>query len=164
MREALRPRTGGLELFQPAHKRRFTRLAFPLPGDRTQKLITPNVFRLARQFQRLRPHLVIAVTPGPFGFAGMYLAGHYRTGFITAFHTHFEGLVKMYGDTPFFRFAFLLIATATASGLPHSGQPMPPAGPRGLVGMSISLQVSPAQHVQGIAPFVGILVRLGDSR
>lgn len=104
--EQLRQRTGGLELFQPAPKKRMLKYALPLPGDRTQKLITPNIPRLWNQFNRLQPHLVIAVTPGPFGLLGLYLARRNQTGFITAFHTHFEGLVKMYGDTPFFRVAF----------------------------------------------------------
>lgn len=102
----LRPRLGGLELFQPADKKRLLKIfSLPLPGDKTQKLITPNVFRLSSQFKRFRPHLVVAVTPGPFGLLGMYLAKRTKAGFITAFHTHFEGLVQMYGDTLFFRVA-----------------------------------------------------------
>ena len=102
----LRPRLDGLELFQPADKKRLLKfLALPLPGDKTQKLITPNVPRICRQFKSFKPHLVVAVTPGPFGLLGMYLAKRSGAGFITAFHTHFEGLVQMYGDTLFFRVA-----------------------------------------------------------
>lgn len=95
-----------IELFQPIVKKRMLNFALPLPGDPTQKLITPNVFRLNRQYQFLKPHLVVAVTPGPFGLLGLYLARKHNAGFITAFHTHFEGLVQMYGDTLFFRVAF----------------------------------------------------------
>lgn len=95
-----------IELFQPAAKKRFPRLAFPLPGDATQKLITPNVFRLWRQFEALKPNVVVAVTPGPFGILGLLLARKNQTGFITAFHTQFEELMRLYGDTLFFRFAY----------------------------------------------------------
>jgi glycosyltransferase involved in cell wall biosynthesis len=95
-----------IELFQPVLKKRAWNFALPLPGDATQKLLTPNVFRLRRQFRQLRPHLVVAVTPGPFGLLGMYFARRSKAGFITAFHTHFEGLVQMYGNSLFFRIAF----------------------------------------------------------
>lgn len=95
-----------VELFQPLLKpRRMLRLAFPLPGDPTQKLITPNVFRLRRQFNQLRPHVVVAVTPGPFGLLGLGFARRSGAGFLTGFHTHFEMLVKLYGDTWFMRLA-----------------------------------------------------------
>jgi glycosyltransferase involved in cell wall biosynthesis len=99
----LRPELGGMMLFQPAKRRRFLRLALPLPGDATQKLITPNVFRLWREYRAFRPHLVVAVTPGPFGLVGLALAKRHRTAFVTGFHTHFEELVRLYGDTLFYR-------------------------------------------------------------
>jgi glycosyltransferase involved in cell wall biosynthesis len=99
----LAPRVGTVEIFQPAQKSRFLFLALPLPGDSTQKLITPNVFRLRRAYKKLQPNVVIAVTPGPFGMLGLWYARRGKTGFITAFHTHFEELVKLYGDTLFFR-------------------------------------------------------------
>lgn len=102
----LGPRIGEIGLFQPLVKKRMLRFALPLPGDPTQKLITPNVFRLTRQYRELKPHLVVAVTPGPFGMLGLWLARRSGAGFLTAFHTHFEGLVQMYGDTLFFRIAF----------------------------------------------------------
>lgn len=100
----LEPRIGRIALFQPLVKKRLW--ALPLPGDSTQKLITPNVIRLGRQYRELQPHLVVAVTPGPFGLLGLWYARRSGAGFLTAFHTHFEGLVQMYGDTLFFRFAF----------------------------------------------------------
>lgn len=94
----LRPEVGTLEMFQPTAKRkRMLNLAFPLPGDSTQKLITPNLFRLQKQFEAMCPHLIISVTPGPFGLLGLYFARQYGTGFITAFHTHFEDVVPLYG-------------------------------------------------------------------
>lgn len=102
----LRPELKAVELFQPANTRRLLRLAFPLPGDPTQKLITPNIFRLYRQFRRLRPHVVVAVTPGPFGLLGLLFARRYKTGFLTGFHTQFEELMRLYGDTLFYKIAF----------------------------------------------------------
>jgi len=103
----LGPKIGGLGLFQPADKKRLlSKFALPLPGDRTQKLITPNVVRLRREYRELNPHLVVAVTPGPFGLLGLWYARRSGAGFITAFHTHFEGLVQLYGNTLFFRVAF----------------------------------------------------------
>jgi glycosyltransferase involved in cell wall biosynthesis len=102
----LEERLGGIMVFQPVVKKRlFMKLAFPLPGDKTQKLLTPNVFRISKECKAFNPHLIIAVTPGPFGMLGLYLSRRGKTGFLTAFHTHFEGLVQMYGDTLFFRFA-----------------------------------------------------------
>jgi glycosyltransferase involved in cell wall biosynthesis len=102
---------GGLEMFQPTVKKRLLQLALPLPGDPTQKILTPNVFRIRRAFKELRPHLVISVTPGPFGMLGLYLAKRSGCGFITAFHTHFEGLVQLYGNTLFFKFANVYLET-----------------------------------------------------
>ena len=101
----LGPQLGELTLFQPVAKKRFLRFALPLPGDSTQKLITPNVLRICREFRALQPDLVISVTPGPFGLLGLWLARRSGVGFLTAFHTHFEGLVKLYGNTWFFRLA-----------------------------------------------------------
>lgn len=94
-----------LRLFRPAHKKRLWRLALPLPGDPTQKLILPDLWRIGRSFGELRPDLVISVTPGPFGLLGMRLARKTGCGFISAFHTHFEGLTELYGDTWFYRLA-----------------------------------------------------------
>ena len=101
----LGPQLGELTLFQPVAKKRFLRFALPLPGDATQKLITPNVLRICREFRVLQPDLVISVTPGPFGLLGLWLARRSGAGFLSAFHTHFEGLVKLYGNTWFFRLA-----------------------------------------------------------
>lgn len=94
-----------LEVFQPAAKMRFLRLALPLPGDPTQKLITPHIPRLVRDFRRLQPHLVISVTPGPFGLLGMALARWEKCGLINAFHTDFEDIVSIYKGRLFFRLA-----------------------------------------------------------
>ena len=101
----LGPELGALQLFRPVVKKRLLRFALPLPGDPTQKLITPNLLRIHRQFRALRPHLVVAVTPGPFGLLGFYYARRSGCGFLTAFHTHFERLCELYGNTFVFRTA-----------------------------------------------------------
>ncbi len=101
----LRPHLEALELFRPVDKKRLLHLALPLPGDSTQKIITPNLPRLRRAFRRLDPDLVVAVTPGPFGLLGLHLARQADCGFLTGFHTHFEGLVNLYGDSRFYRLA-----------------------------------------------------------
>ena len=101
----LGPRLGALQLFRPVVKKRLLRFALPLPGDPTQKLITPNLLRIHRQFRALRPHLVVAVTPGPFGLLGFQYARRSGCGFLTGFHTHFEGLCELYGNSLVFRAA-----------------------------------------------------------
>ncbi len=104
--DQLKDRLGSLMLYQPKPRSWYQRFALPLPGDKTQKLIFPNIFRLTKQFRQQKPHLVIAVTPGPFGMLGLWMAKRSGAGFITAFHTHFEGLMQLYGDTIFFRTAY----------------------------------------------------------
>lgn len=101
-----------LEMFQPALKSRSLRLAVPLPGDPTQKLITPDVPRLWRQYRRLRPDVVVSVTPGPFGLLGLAFAKHSGAGFLSGFHTDFQQLMRLYGNTLFFRAAHVYLRTA----------------------------------------------------
>ena len=95
-----------IEIFQPTPRRRLRWLALPLPGDKTQQLILPNLFRLWRQYRALRPDVVVAVTPGPFGLLGLFLAWRHRTGFLIGFHTQFGELMRLYGNTLFFRLAY----------------------------------------------------------
>jgi len=87
-----------LHVFQPRRAVRYPRLAIPMPGDPTQKLISPNVIRITREFHQLKPDVVVAVTPGPFGLLGLMLARQLRVPCITAFHTDFEQLARMYWD------------------------------------------------------------------
>lgn len=101
-----------LEMFQPAAKSRLLRMALPLPGDPTQKLITPNLLRLWQQFRRLRPQVVVAVTPGPFGLLGLAFARRAGTGFLTGYHTDFERVTELYGHRLFFRAANQYLLTA----------------------------------------------------
>jgi glycosyltransferase involved in cell wall biosynthesis len=92
----LRPRLAGLEVYQPLADVRHPRLAWPMPGDPTQKLISPHVPRIWKACLRFRPDVVVAVTPGPFGLLGLALARRLRRPFISAFHTDFEALARLY--------------------------------------------------------------------
>lgn len=108
----LRHQLGAVEMLQPAHKRRLPGLAIPMPGDRTQKLIIPNVPRLWSAFARLRPHVVVSITPGPFGLLGLAMAQYYRTGFLTAFHSQFDQMSRLYWNPAARRIAVGILATA----------------------------------------------------
>ncbi|WP_269525693.1 glycosyltransferase [Coraliomargarita parva] len=92
----LTPQVEALEVFQPLQEVRYPRLSLPMPGDPMQRLIAPNVFRIARGYKALKPKVVIAVTPGPFGLLGLYHARRSGARFITAFHTDFEHLARIY--------------------------------------------------------------------
>ena len=83
------------DLYQPHLKKRL-QMALPLPGDPTQKLLTPNVPKLWTQFAAQQPDVVIAITPGPFGLLGLSLAKRFGCSFLSAFHTQFEELSRLY--------------------------------------------------------------------
>lgn len=85
-----------LEVFQPMPRGRFPLLALPMPGDPMQKLVTPNVFRIGKQYKKLRPQVVVSITPGPFGLLGLWYAKRTGAQFISAFHTDFEQLARIY--------------------------------------------------------------------
>lgn len=61
-----------------------------------QRLVTPNIMRIHSGFKSLKPHIVVAITPGPFGLLGLGLAKFSGSRFISAFHTDFEQLAKIY--------------------------------------------------------------------
>jgi glycosyltransferase involved in cell wall biosynthesis len=67
-----------------------------MPGDPSQRLIAPDFRRVANGFKALRPDIVVAVTPGPFGLLGRYYAKRNGAAFLTAFHTDFEQLARLY--------------------------------------------------------------------
>ncbi|MDN3516438.1 glycosyltransferase [Aquisalimonas lutea] len=94
--EYLRPRLEAVQVIQPRPRTGRWRLAMPLPGDSTQTLVVPNLWRVRRAMRQLRPHLVVTVTPGPFGLLGLWLARRHGCGFISAYHTNFEGLADLY--------------------------------------------------------------------
>jgi glycosyltransferase involved in cell wall biosynthesis len=77
------------------------RVAFPLPGDSTQKITVPPVYRIHKLLRRIVPHAVIVATPGPYGLLGVFLAKHYGLNLLAAFHTDYEKLAALYWN-PFF--------------------------------------------------------------
>ncbi len=92
----LAPRVGAVEVIQPSPRRGWTDLSLPLPGDPTQRLVLPDPFRIRRTMTRLRPHVVVGVTPGPFGLLGLWMARRHGCAYISAYHTNFEALADLY--------------------------------------------------------------------
>lgn len=93
----LSPRLEALEIFQPLpRKDKHPFPSLPMPGDPMQRLVPPDIFRIRLGFQAMDPHIVISVTPGPFGMLGLILARRRNLPFITGFHTDFEALAKIY--------------------------------------------------------------------
>jgi glycosyltransferase involved in cell wall biosynthesis len=80
-----------------------TWLRFPLPGDATQKIWIPSVFRFRRVMNDVRPKTIIAATPGPYGLLGAWWARRLGARFIVGFHTHFSGVTDVYSNR-FLRF------------------------------------------------------------
>jgi len=99
----LEPHVEALEIFQPLVMKRPPLLSWPMPGDPSQRLVIPDLPRIAKAYRRLRPHIVVGVTPGPFGLLGLYHARRSGATFISAFHTDFEHLARIYWK-PFTRF------------------------------------------------------------
>ncbi len=77
------------------------RLAFPLPGDRTQKITIPPIRQIHKCIRHIAPHAIIVPTPGPYGLLGVYLAKRYSLNLLVGFHTNFEKLTDLYWN-PFF--------------------------------------------------------------
>jgi len=85
-----------IKIFQPLRDVRLNYLSIPMPGDPSQRLITPNLFRIRKGLKALNPDTVVIVTPGPFGLVGYLYARKHKLRCITAFHTNFEQLTKIY--------------------------------------------------------------------
>ncbi len=79
----------------PSEKRP-TLLRFPLPGDSTQRIWIPSLFRFRRVMRQVRPHAVIVATPGPYGLLGAWWAKRLGAKLIVGFHTHFSGVTDLY--------------------------------------------------------------------
>jgi len=94
--DSLKSEISNIEIFQPTRCIRLNFLSIPMPGDPSQKLITPNLFRIYKGLKKLKPKIIISVTPGPFGLVGYLYAKTHKLKFITAFHTNFEQLTKIY--------------------------------------------------------------------
>ena len=92
----LGPHVEAAEVFQPLEMKRPPLLSWPMPGDPSQRLVTPNLPRIRRAYRKLRPDIVVSITPGPFGLLGLYHAKRSKAAFISAFHTDFEQLARIY--------------------------------------------------------------------
>lgn len=68
----------------------------PLPGDKTQKLCFPNIWKLNRLFRDLQPDVVVIATPGVYGITGAWLARKHKVPYLTGMHTSFEQLTALY--------------------------------------------------------------------
>ncbi|WP_233246174.1 glycosyltransferase [Coraliomargarita sinensis] len=92
----LGPLVEAAEVFQPLDMKRPPLLSWPMPGDPSQRLVTPNLPRISRAYRKLQPNIVVSITPGPFGMLGLYHAKRNKAAFISAFHTDFEQLARIY--------------------------------------------------------------------
>ena len=71
---------------------------FPLPGDSTQRVWIPSLFRFRRVMRAARPRIAIAATPGPYGLLGAWWAKRLGAKFIVGFHTHFSSVTDLYNN------------------------------------------------------------------
>ena len=87
-------------------------LSMAMPGDANQRLVLPQALHISREMIALAPHVVVVVTPGPFGLLGVHCARRGNATMIAAFHTDFERLAKVYWDPVCRWMANLVLRTA----------------------------------------------------
>jgi len=80
-----------------------SRLRMPLPGDRTQALVLPPPWRIARALREFAPDVIVAATPGPWGLLGVRWARRLGARLIVGFHTDYAGVTDLYGRSVFRR-------------------------------------------------------------
>ncbi len=80
-------------------------ISIPLPGDRTQRLCLPGIPKAVRVMRRIRPHVVIVASPGPYGLLGVLLAKLFHTALCIGYHTQYDKLVDLYWNRVFGGFA-----------------------------------------------------------
>lgn len=73
-------------------------LKFPLPGDATQTVYLPSLFRFRRVMREIRPRAIVVGTPGPFGLLGTFWARRLKARLIVGFHTHFSSVTDLYNN------------------------------------------------------------------
>lgn len=78
-------------------------LRMPLPGDATQQVEVPSPIGLRRRLESLRPHAVVAATPGPYGLLGARYAAALQARLVVGLHTDFEALSALYWGAVFGR-------------------------------------------------------------
>ncbi|MDO6461827.1 glycosyltransferase [Granulosicoccaceae sp. 1_MG-2023] len=94
--ELLAAELAQIVLICPGRESTRSRLSFPLPGDRTQRVCLPQRRELRRQIASLDPHVIVVPTPGPYGLYGARLARQRGCGLVVGFHTHFEKIMHLY--------------------------------------------------------------------
>ncbi len=77
---------------------RWQLLKFPLPGDATQTVFLPSLFRFHRVMKATRPRAIVVGTPGPFGLLGTFWAQYLNARLIVGFHTHFSSVTDLYSN------------------------------------------------------------------
>lgn len=83
-------------MFQPGLGGERALLSIPMPGDNAQRLVMPPLGRIRKACAKLRPTVVVVVTPGLFGLLGIREARRHGAALISAFHTDFEQLARLY--------------------------------------------------------------------
>ena len=103
--EHLRPVLGRVAFMAPGAGEPAVRcwLRMPLPGDGTQRVELPSPLALRRRLRDLRPHAVVAATPGPYGLLGARCARRMGARLVVGLHTDFEALSALYWGTVFGR-------------------------------------------------------------
>ena len=71
---------------------------FPLPGDATQRVWIPSLFRFRKVMRAIKPEAIVAATPGPYGLLGAWWSRRLGAKFIVGFHTHFSGVTDVYSN------------------------------------------------------------------
>lgn len=97
-------------------------LDLPLPGDPTQRLYLPKVFRLWQGVKTFRPHAVIIPTPGPFGLLGFAAARYLGLPVCAGYHTRYEKLTDIYWAAAFSALTRFFLERANRGLFEHSAK------------------------------------------
>jgi glycosyltransferase involved in cell wall biosynthesis len=74
-----------------------------LPGDATQSVCLPPRRRLLGYLESLRPDVIVAATPGPFGTTAIAAARRLGISVIGGYHTDLDQLASLYWTRPWSR-------------------------------------------------------------
>lgn len=92
----LQYRVADLALIQPDPDGDTSMASIPLPGDTTQRIAFPGSGEIERAMERVRPHVVVAATPGPYGLAAARAARRHGSALLSGHHTDFLELLALY--------------------------------------------------------------------
>lgn len=95
---ALEPHVGAIRIIappvsDPAEHRGWS---IPMPGDPTQRIRIPWPPQIWQQVKWMKPHVILAATPGVYGLVGMLMALRLRTGRGLCYHTEIPKLAETY--------------------------------------------------------------------